>query len=384
MSKQSGFENSLTDQQSLDLGLMQAAERVVEEHKRTGLDGLVGGLQAVIINTEPELQNSAVEELMRYSGLRFQEAFQDSHYRTCVLRVPGSLEFRSADFLIQTRRESPNPFQELNLAPRSRHLPNTRLETFVFETSDIFRYVSLQKESGVRFSSTIQDCHNYYFIQTEPSLWTGNSLDFIQWKGEKGVYSTPDDSTPDDSTPDSLRLQRKTDLRESSYLRDIRWLDHAATRVRAQDRNNAILEFLRLTNYKFDFAIPVKSQNSITSVARLSHSDFAMVFTSGITPYESPESSGPTEKFIQNYGPRVHHIAFQTEEIEETTRALGEDGMKFLLDLVGSPEEGLKQIFSVPSQNTLLVTEYIHRYDDFDGFFSESNVTRLTAATGKQ
>ena len=374
MIKQSEFENSLTNQQRFDMELMRDAQRVIEDHGRLGLSGLVGGLQAVIINTEPNLQNSAIVELMRYSGLRFQEAFQDSHYRTCVLRVPGFHEFRSADFLIRSRRDGPNPFQELNLAPRSRHLPNTRLETFVFETSDIFRYVSLQKESGVRFSGTIKDCHNYYFIQTEPSLWTGNSLGFIQWKGEKGVYSQPD----------SLRLQRKTDLNESSYLRDIRWLDHAATRVRAQDRNNAILEFLRLTNYKFDFAIPVKSQNSITSVARLSHSDFAMVFTSGITPYESLESSGPTEKFIQNYGPRVHHIAFQTEEIEETTRALGEEGMEFLLDLVGSPKEGLKQIFSVPSQNTLLVTEYIHRYDGFDGFFSETNVTRLTAATGKQ
>ena len=384
MSKQSGFEKSLTNPQRFDLELIQAAERVAEEHKRQGLDGLVGGLQAVIINTEPEMQDSAVKELMRYSGLRFQEAFQDSYFRTFVLKVPGSPEFRSADFLVHSRRDGQNPFLELNLAPRSRHLPNTRLETFVFETSDIFRYVSLQKESGVRFSGLIQDRHNYYFIQTEPSLWTGNSLGFIQWKGEKGVYTTPDDSTPDDSTPDSLRLQRTPDLPESSYLRNIKWLDHAATRVRAQDRNNAILEFLRLTNYKFDFAIPVKSQNSITSVARLSHSDFAMVFTSGITPYESPESSGPTEKFIQNYGPRVHHIAFQTEEIEETTRALGEDGRKFLLDLVGSPEEGLKQIFSVPSRNTLLVTEYIQRYDDFDGFFSETNVTRLTAATGKQ
>jgi hypothetical protein len=58
--------------------------------------------------------------------------------------------------------------------------------------------------------------------------------------------------------------------------------------------------------------------------------------------------------------------------------------MKFLLDLTGSQEEGLLQIFSEPSRNTLLVTEYIHRYGDFDGFFTESNVTRLTAATGKQ
>lgn len=57
---------------------------------------------------------------------------------------------------------------------------------------------------------------------------------------------------------------------------------------------------------------------------------------SGITPYSGKEASGPTEKFIQNFCPRVNHIAFQTEEIEETTRPL-------LLDLVGSPKEGLKQ-----------------------------------------
>ena len=377
MSEHSEFENSPKNLQTSDIELMREAARVIEEHKRLGLDGLVGGLQAVVINTEPELHNSAVEELIRYSGLQFQEAFSDSLYKTCVLKVPGSPEFRSADFLIRSRRKGPNPFQEMNLAPRSQYLPNTRLETFVFETRDLNRYVSLQEESGVKFPGGIQDCHNYYFIQTEPSLWTGNSLGFIQWKGEKGVYSSPD-SQPLDMKMDLSHLSGST------HLKNIRWLDHAATRVKAQDRNYAILEFLRLTNYNFEFAIHVKSLNSITSVARLTHSDFAMVFTSGITPYESPEASGPTEKFIQNYGPRVHHIAFQTDEIEETTTGLEKDGMKFLLDLTGSQEEGLEQIFSEPSRNTLLVTEYIHRYGDFDGFFTESNVTRLTAATGKQ
>lgn len=58
--------------------------------------------------------------------------------------------------------------------------------------------------------------------------------------------------------------------------------------------------------------------------------------------------------------------------------------MSFLLDLVGSPREGLKQIFSCPSENTLLVNEYIYRYGDFDGFFTKSNVTLLTGATTKQ
>jgi hypothetical protein len=58
--------------------------------------------------------------------------------------------------------------------------------------------------------------------------------------------------------------------------------------------------------------------------------------------------------------------------------------MHFLIDLVGSPDEGLKQTFSKQSEHTLLVNEYIHRYGDFDGFFTKSNVTLLTAATDVQ
>ncbi|MDD1759141.1 MAG: hypothetical protein LUQ44_00890, partial [Methanothrix sp.] len=226
------------------------------------------------------------------------------------------------------------------------------------------------------FLGDIEDFGNYYFIQTRPSKFTGNSLGFIEWKGKRGAYSSAESLSIEGGegpiSPTSL------------YLQNILWLDHAATRVRAQDRNPAILEFMRLTNYDFDFAIYVKSLNSITSVARLSHSDFAMVFTSGIAPYVREEISGPTEKFINNFGARVHHIAFQTEEIEATVDGLKKDGMQFLLPLVGSPGEGLKQIFSQPSENTLLVTEYIHRYGDFDGFFTRSNVTKLTAATDKQ
>jgi hypothetical protein len=77
-------------------------------------------------------------------------------------------------------------------------------------------------------------------------------------------------------------------------------------------------------------------------------------------------------------------MAFRTEQIEETVSALNSSGMSFLIELVGSAPEGLKQIFSCPSENTLLVNEYIHRYGDFDGFFTRSNVTLLTGATAKQ
>ena len=117
---------------------------------------------------------------------------------------------------------------------------------------------------------------------------------------------------------------------------------------------------------------------------RLSADDFAMVFTSGIAPFAEGEASGPTEGFIHNYGPRVHHLAWDTESIEEVYAGLRSDGQAFLLDLVGSPDEGLKQTFSAMSPHTLLVNEYIQRYGGFDGFFTRSNVTLLTEATRKQ
>jgi hypothetical protein len=139
-----------------------------------------------------------------------------------------------------------------------------------------------------------------------------------------------------------------------------------------------------LTNYNYDFAIYVKTFNSITSVARLSKKDFAMVFTSGITAYKNLKTSGPTEKFIHNYGPRVHHIAFETKNIENVFTQLKKDRMKFLIELVGTEKQGLKQTFTIPSKNSFLINEYIHRYGDFDGFFTKNNVTLLTAATEKQ
>ncbi len=348
--------------------LKRETHRVLNEREDAGLNGLVGGLACVILNTEPDRQRASVQELLTYTGLELAEAFEDSQYRTCVLKTEGS-----ADFLVRSRKSQDNPFASFNRFPRSRHLPNTRLETFVFETHDIEKYVSIQKQRGVNFlTESAVHTSNFSFIQTVPSRFTGNSTGFIQWKRGKGVYFAENSKT----------LNWRSE--EPTGFDNIKELDHAATRVKAEDREAAIIEFMELTNYNFDMAIYVKAFNSITNVARLSEDDYAMVFTSGISSYKSDEESGPTEKFIHNYGQRVHHVAFRTESIDETFEALKSAGMTFLIDLVGSPEEGLKQTFSDMSQHTLLVNEYIHRYGDFDGFFTKSNVTLLTEATDKQ
>jgi hypothetical protein len=312
----------------------------------------------------------AVYELLRYTGLSCVEAFFEQEFQSYVLSISDS-----PSVIIRSRELPENPFAELNKARMTGTLPNTRLETFVFDIENLDEYVAIQKSRGVEFLTPAPiESENYTFIQTIPSRFTGNSLGFIDWYGKNHIY-VPQRGTS--IAPDIAKPAYR-------HLKNISILDHTATRVRANDRSDAILEFVALTNYHYDFAVHVKSLNSITSVARRNQDDFAMVFTSGITRFTNNAESDLTETFIQNYGARVHHMAFRTENIKETVETLKKDEMVFLLDLAGSENEGLRQIFSEPSQNTLIVNEYIQRYSNFDGFFTRSNMERLTQATERQ
>ncbi|OPY37410.1 MAG: hypothetical protein A4E35_01326 [Methanoregula sp. PtaU1.Bin051] len=355
----------------LEEDLLQAAPVMMDERRDAGLEGLVGGLDAAIITTEHDHFLPAAAELLRYTGLSCTGMHTCRSARFCTLSRTGS-----ASVVLQARNQGANPFSRFNSAPAAKRLRNTRLETLVFSTPDIAGYVTIQRKRGVRFLTREPiELEDGLFIQTVPSRFTGNSLGFVEWHTEQRAYRPKERAT-------ELPVLPKPSY---AYLGSIGRLDHAATRVRAQERNAAILEFLSLTNYHYAFSVYVRSLNSITSVTRRGPEDFAMVFTSGITPDTGASAApGPTEAFIRNYGTRVHHIAFHTDEIEQTVATLGGDGLSYMLDLVGSPEEGLKQIFTKPSPHTMLVTEYIHRYGGFDGFFTKSNVERLTAATAGQ
>lgn len=350
--------------------LLKEAARIRDERIEIGLKGLVGGLEYVVINTEPDRQRAAVEELMQYTGFEFVGTHQDSELRSCVLRTEGS-----ADLIVTSRRGMANPFASINKHPKTKHLVNTRIETYVFKTKDLEKYVEIQKSRGIKFlTKDIIHTNSYSFIQTPPSKFTGNSIGLVQWRGSPRNYITHETDVID------WVLEKP----ENDYTKNIKELDHVASRVKAENRDAAIIEFMDLTNYNFDFAVYIDTLNSITNVSRLKGETFAMVFTSGILPFISEEYSGPTERFIKNYGGRTHHMAFKTENIEDTVASIRRDGMRFLVDLVGTPEEGIKQTFTQPSENTLLVNEYIKRYKGFKGFFTKSNVTELTRATGKQ
>jgi len=359
--------------QNDDARLLENVEKVLAARRRDGLEGLVGGLAAVVVNTAPDALVPAAEELLASTALRFDCAFATDRVDCLVLR-----DGWGPDLIVQARRGGDNPFLPYNRGLKTPPSAlSTRLETFVFSCSDLPRYVATQRQRGVAFLTPEPVVTEAFaWIQTIPSVHTGNSLGFLQWTGRPGCYAHAA-TRPLDCVP--VKPDRP-------WFEHIRGLDHVATRVRARDRDAAILEFLSLTNYHFDFAVYVESLNSITSVARLAAGEYAQVFTSGISPLaeDAPEASGPTERFIRNYGLRPHHMAFAVEHIETVVSGLAGQGMTFLSELVGSRVAGLKQIFSTMSPHTYLVNEYIERYDAFDGFFTKSNVTRLTKATERQ
>ena len=358
-----------------DAKLLRGVESVLAARRRAGLDGLVGNLAAVVINVAPDDLVPAAEELLAATGLAFEAAMDDpltgDGSPALVLR-----DSEGADFIVKSRTPGlANPFVPYNCGAKTSAFVPARLETFVFECHDLDRYAAIQRQRGVAFVTPapwVTDA--FSFLQTTPSVHTGNSLGFVQWHGRPGTYRHGQ----------SRLLPLTAAKAQHPWLARIGSLDHVATRVRARHRDAAIMEFLSLTNYRFDFAVYVESLNSITNVARLGAGDYAQVFTSGIGSSDVGHGAGPTEGFIANYGLRPHHMAFGADGIEEVVAGLRSEGMQFLSELVGSPEEGLKQIFSAMSPRTMLVNEYIERYDGFDGFFTKTNVTQLTKATEKQ
>jgi hypothetical protein len=175
-------------------------------------------------------------------------------------------------------------------------------------------------------------------------------------------------------------------------------IDHLATRIYSQNREVAILEWLSLSSYYYWGSYDIHDQNSSTNVTKNVHFDKeshspAKVFTANNTPYfvnHLDKLPSPTETFVRNYGPRLHHIAlavadgesYGMENIEYVVKQIASQGRDFLLDVIGSRNDGLKQIFSSASEHSSLIIEYVQRFGDFNGFFTRQNVAELTRAAG--
>ncbi len=375
--------------------------KLLEERDALGLTALVHEIDALMITVDPGHSVKYVAELCFMTSYHYLVTLESETHLTHVLRI----DLNSPDMLVREVKD-PNLrgiFRSLNeIYPVGAKKPNSRYMGEIIRVDNLHDVVKLQQEREFRFFS--QDEVRKLELPgnlavSKPSPYTHNIVAYLERKpDEMRVYAlgvSRIDSEVQLAYDAAKTLQQKLDFGDLLLP-----IDHLATRVYSQNREVAILEYLSWSSYYFWGAYNIFDQNSSTNVTKSAHGlpeskSPAKVFTANNTPYfvnHLEKLPSPTETFVRNYGPRLHHIAVAVkdgerngiEHIEFVVNAIASQGQGFLLDVIGSREEGLKQIFSNASEHSSLIVEYVQRFGDFQGFFTKDNVAVLTEAAGRE
>jgi hypothetical protein len=373
--------------------------RLLEERDSSGLTDMIYEIDAIMITVDPGHSIRYIAELALMSPYEYLVTLESENHWTHILRV----DMDSPDFLVREVKD-PNIrgiFRSLNeVYPIGARKPNSRYMGEILRVENLHSVVEIQKERGFRFFSQDQirklELPGNLGI-SKPSPYTHNIMGYMERPPEQlRVYALGLSSIRSDVQEAYLaakELQKKLQIDDL-----ILPIDHLATRVYSQNREVAILEWLSQSSYYYWGSYDIKDQNSSTNVTKNVHysnelKSPAKVFTANNTPYfvnHLNKLPSPTETFVRNYGPRLHHIAMAVrdgerngmENIDLVVSQIASQGKDFLLDVIGSKEEGLKQIFSSASEHSSLIIEYVQRFGDFDGFFAKHNVAELTHAAG--
>lgn len=374
-------------------------QRLLEERDRSGLTELIGGIEALIISVEPGNSVEYIAELTLMTPYEYLVTLNSEQHMTHVLRI----DMNSPDILLREikKPEYSDIFRSLNnLYPVGAQRPHSRYLGEILLTANRHETVALQQQREFRFFSVGQLAELDLPLNvsiSKPSPYTQNVVGYMErpvdgirvyQHGECSILSAAQAAN-----------DRSKEIQERLGIKHlIMPIDHLATRVYSQNREAALLEYLALSSYYYWGSYDIKDQNSSTNVTKNTRqmpesNSPAKVFTANNTPYcvnHLDKLPSPTENFVRNYGPRLHHMAVVVkdgqsngrENIDVVVDAIISQGKGFLLDTVGSREEGMKQIFSSASDFSSLIIEYVQRFGDFDGFFTRDNVAQLTYAAG--
>ena len=172
--------------------------------------------------------------------------------------------------------------------------------------------------------------------------------------------------------------QIEKNRKESGIDEYIVKLDHIAYRVKRGEREKLITELINYLPYRHYKSFEVISSKAITTCLKLFETTPVIVISEGLA------DDSIVERYCQKYGSRVHHLAYEVTNIEKVVEIQLKRGVKFTTSrIIGSEEEGIKQIFTFPTETTNHIIEYIQRFGEFDGFFTPSNIGNLMLSTEK-
>ena len=174
--------------------------------------------------------------------------------------------------------------------------------------------------------------------------------------------------------PEVIKTQKE--IEETGLDKLILKLDHVAYRVKKGEGEKAMVELANLVPYKEYKSFKVTSMNAVTSAIKLHDTLPVIVVSEGLS------EDSVVEQYVKKFGGRVHHLAYLVEDIDKVVEIQRKRGVQFTTDsIIGSEEEGIKQIFTLPTDTANHIIEYIQRFGDFDGFFTPTNIGELMKST---
>ncbi|QDU08582.1 hypothetical protein [Gimesia aquarii] len=379
--------------------------KIYERRQKSGVEDLLEKMCAVVVQVEQGEAIPYLHELYLMGPYRFSAGFKNETHNVYVLI--SQPEFPRLIVLEPLSKDYSDEITMFNrLYPLSSEKPNARYIGEIFGTKDTAEIRKTLESHNIRFNYHHETKNSFFteshFAFTFPSDFTFNRVGYCQ--EEIGNYDALQLGTPfdlDASVVDSLN-QVVQFVEEQKLDSLILGIDHLATRILAGEREDAILEFLTMSNHYFWGAYNIADMNSSTNVTRNGNVDDdkkspAKVFTANNTPsfVNSFENLPmPTEDFVRNYGRRLHHVAYEVvdgnhrageKNVDYVVNTLMEKSIPFLAHVVGEclDDPNLKQIFSKHSKYSILITEYVERCHGYEGFFTKSNVAALTEAAGK-
>jgi len=379
-------------------------QRIYERRQSSGLESLLGNICALVVQVETGEAIPYIAELYLLTPYRLTASYLNATHKFYILS--GAEGYPKFLVLEPLEKNYEDALTRLNmLFPLAASKPNARYVGEIFSTSDLAATREMLESHSIRFHYPHETQNEFFanehFNFTFPSSLTGNRVGYMQEHvfeldelnhGNRFELNKQEQSVLDDAAEISGKLGT-----ENLIL----GVDHMATRILAGEREDAILEFLTMSDYYFWGAYNIGNQNSSTNVNRNYRVDDdkkspAKVFTANNIPSFINSFDNlpmPTEDFVRNYGRRMHHIAYEVldgdhaggeKNIDFVVHALQKKGVEFLAHVVGEckDEPNLKQIFSKHSEFSILITEYVERCHGYEGFFTKSNVAALTEAAG--
>jgi hypothetical protein len=379
--------------------------KIYERRKASGLEDLIKQICALVIQVQTGDALAYLEELYLMTPYRLTCSYLNETHKIHVLE--SKPEF---PHLFVLEPLSPNFIDDLTrlnmLYPLARQKPNARYVGEVFAVDDLGATRDILESHNIRFHYPDETENRFFsnphFYFTFPSSITGNRVGYTP-RGSYDIEAMVIGERFELTDDERRRLDAAdTKATEKGAVPLILGVDHMATRILSGEREDAILEFLTMSNYYFWGAYNIADQNSSTNVNRNGYVvddkiSPAKVFTANNTPsfVNSFENLPmPTEDFVRNFGRRMHHVAYEVidgdhasgeKNVDFVVKTLKDFGVPFLAHVVGecTDKPNLKQIFSKHSEYSILITEYVERCFGYEGFFTKSNVAELTKAAGE-